>query len=196
MRMYTSTKFDSKKFLGKKRIYKAVSGAYRISRLYVWDEEQNQYITPLRGKCYMARKYLPNAQGKLKRKEQFFETVDEARKWQSAADDLVETFVSTPKQIISNPFVLREENQEEAQQDAGPFPISKKGMLFCKIVQEWKDRIFPTLAESTRLQYEKLLRLYMNDLMNLGIYEITPQKLDSWIDGLKAQAKHSKKGRK
>ena len=65
--------------------------------------------------------------------------------------------------------------------------VAEKGMNFGEVINEWQKRMFPTLSEGTRLQYEKLVRLYISRLANLGIYELTPQKIDHWIDGLKVE---------
>ncbi len=129
----------------------------------------------------MAKRYEPQIGGRLKRVVQFFEKLDDARKWQSWINEEKDQL---SVQVNSS---ARSENTG-AQTSSGP--------LFKAVVQEWKKRIFPTLAESTQWQYEKIVRLYFGSLMDLSIHQITSQRLDQWIDELKAQAKRSTKGRK
>ena len=41
------------------------------------------------------------------------------------------------------------------------------------------------LALGTRLQYDKLIRLYLGSLLDCTIHEMTPQRVDLWLDYLK-----------
>jgi len=165
----TKTKrFDSKVFRGKQRIYVQIPGSYRISRLYLWNETSNQYEAPVQGKAYMARRYEPDfSTGKPIRKERFFESLEEARHWQSG----VET---------------------KSQVDA---PANDGGPLFKTIVEEWRSRCFGHFALGTQVAYDKLIRLYFGPLTNLGVRQITSRQIDLWIDELKKQSTRSIKRR-
>ena len=77
---------------------------------------------------------------------------------------------------------------KEVEVDTDP---KNKGINFGTIVEEWQKRMFPTLNRSTCLHYEKMIRLYISKLSVFGIYELTPQRIDCWIDELKATMAHS-----
>lgn len=166
-------KFNPDQYLGKTRVYIPVKGAHRISTLYVWNEELKQYVPPALGKRYMARRYEPNSKGTLVRKEKFFETLDYARKWQAGNDENHQSVQSINKNI------------KEIQSHSGP--------LFKVIVNEWMQRIFPQHAKSTCVRYRSMVQLYMQGLMDLGIREIVPQRIDLWLDQLKREAIDSPK---
>lgn len=148
-------KFDPKIYLGKDRTYSKVPHAPRISRYWIWNDHLKRYEPPTQGKGFLARKYE-----KGKRLSQFFDTLEEARNWQQGVAPCI--------QLLSEPM---------KQIDRGP--------EFTKIVNEWQKRVFPSLEVSTRVAYEKLVRLYLGTFSKLGIYEITPQKVDAWLDELK-----------
>jgi integrase len=57
-----------------------------------------------------------------------------------------------------------------------------------EVVATWKKRSFPGLAYGTQLQYEKLLRLHFRSLLDLSVHEITPQRVDLWLDQLREVA--------
>lgn len=154
-------KFNPKEYQNKARIYCPVAGAVRIQRLWVWDSERSEYAPPERGKCFEARRWGANSEGKRTRCKQSFESLNEARDWQA--------FIK-----IDEPTKLSAEQQ-----------TIRKGPLFGEIVEIWQRRVFPTLAESTSVAYEKIIRLYMGSLLPLSIYELTPQRVDLWIDELK-----------
>jgi integrase len=54
------------------------------------------------------------------------------------------------------------------------------------MMEEWKRRRFAHIAYSTQVQYDKVLRLHFETLLPLTIYEITPKRIDAWLDELKA----------
>lgn len=93
-----------------------------------------------------------------RRKYGSFPTIELARKWQSGTETH-----STPKSV-------------------GLLP---SGPTFSEIVTEWKRRRYPGLSESTRVAYDKIVNLYFGDLLSLNIHEITPQRIDLWLDELK-----------
>lgn len=74
-------KFNAKKFLGKKRIYRPVSGATLISRVLVWDDDKSEYREPPRGTKYLARR-AEVLEGQRKLVAQSFDTLEAAKNWQ------------------------------------------------------------------------------------------------------------------
>jgi integrase len=65
------------------------------------------------------------------------------------------------------------------------------GKVFGEVVAEWKRRTFPTLRLSTQHKYEVLLSLHIKPLEHFGILELTPHRIDLWIDDLKERSQHS-----
>jgi hypothetical protein len=63
--------------------------------------------------------------------------------------------------------------------------IKKGGPLFREVISLWKKRTFPSIEASTQISYERLLRLYFGKLMDLSLYELTPEAVDHWLDDLK-----------
>jgi integrase len=162
-------KFNPKNY-GKTRIYIAVPNAPRISRLWVWHEVAKEYQAPTQGKCYMVGRYEMQG-GSRKRKYRFFGILEEAREWQQAGE----------KETL--PAFL-----EEKKQVTGP--------LFHDVISEWKQRCFPAIAASTHISYENLIRLHFRSLLDLSIHEITPQRVDFWLDELKSPESKTMQSRK
>jgi len=115
--------------------------------------------------------YLPPKNGKYyfarryrdrNREFQFFATLEEARDWQSERD-----LISKSKAISMS-----------------------DSPLFGDIIDEWRKRRYPHLALGTQLQYDKLIRLYLKPLCGFRIREVTPQRIDWWMDQLKNPANH------
>jgi integrase len=52
-------------------------------------------------------------------------------------------------------------------------------------VASWKKRRFPQMALSTRIAYEKLLRLYFSSILDCPMRRITAARVDQWLDELK-----------
>lgn len=155
------TKFNPRNYVGKDRIYVAIPNAPRISRLWMWDSDEKQYCTPTQGKGYMVGRYESDAEGNRKRRYQFFSSIEDGRQWQEG------------KEI--------KEATETSSVASGP--------LFKDVIAEWKRRCFSRIAESTRISYENIIRLYFGSLIGLSIHEITPQRLDLWLDELKTPGK-------
>lgn len=153
----TVKKLNPKQYEGKNRIYRAVIGAPRISRLYVWNNDRKEYLLPISGKYYLAKKYEPDANGKPIRISEYFSTLEEARKWQASQETQIKA--------------------DGVLTDLGP--------VLGTLIEEWKTRIFPTLAESTRVAYEKIVNLYFQQLMDLPVLKTDSAAIDRWIDSLK-----------
>src|SRR5258708_20528743 len=119
------TKFNPKEYAGKDRIYVAIPNARRVSCLWVWDAEEGEYRAPSQGKCYMVGRYESEAEGKRRRKYQFFSSIDDGRQWQ----------------------------EEKEAQVVEPIPTTsaQSGPLFRLVIAEWRRRSFPRIAESTRI---------------------------------------------
>jgi integrase len=152
-------KFDPKKYRDKPRVYSPVLNAPGVSKLWIWNAERSSYEPPVKGGMFYARKSTGNG----RREYHLFSALEEARKWQ------VRTEANTSPVTI-----------QLIQSQA---PIS--GPAFGEIVTEWKRRCYPGLSETTRVAYDKIVKLYLGSLMPLKIREITPQRVDLWLDELK-----------
>ena len=159
-------KFNPKVYKGKARVYTAIPKAPRISRMWIWDEDAKEYKSPLQGKIYYAARYETDLSGNKKRHYAFFDTLDECREWQSA---------KSVRQIVA----------VKSEPRSGP--------SFRDVMEEWRRRRFPLIAYSTQLQYDKVARLHFGRLMDLTVHEITPKRIDSWLDELKEATKVSTK---
>ncbi len=151
-------KFNPKHYKGKARIYTAVPRYARISRLWVWNEEQQEYLVPQNGGIYYAARYGSDASGNRKRTYATFATLEEARQWQEGADKVSAI--------------------EAMMESAG-------GPLFREVLDEWRRRRFTQLAEGTKIQYEKIIRLHFGRLFHIPVRDITPKQVDIWLDGLR-----------
>lgn len=118
------------------------------------------------GSEYVPGKYEARRYDEMKKRiKRAFDTLAEARNWQAGKNSQ-----------------LSDESENV---------LADKGMNFGAIIREWQMRVFPTLNESTCLHYEKMIRLYIERLAPFGIYELTPKKIDCWIDELKATMAYS-----
>jgi integrase len=155
-------KFNPKQYQGKPRIYVAIPCETKISRLWIWDEKAKEYRVPPLGKCYLTNRYEEVPGEGRKRIFRFFEAIEDARSWQRGMET-----GETPASVL----------------DEKP---TRTGPLFKDVVEEWKRRSFPRLKLSTKISYENLLRLFFGELQDCTIHEITPQKIDAWLDKLKS----------
>jgi integrase len=162
-------KFDPKKYQGKERVYPEAVGAPGIRRVWVWDSSRNEYVLPTRGKCFLARRY-ETTEGKRVRVSRYFDSLSEARGWQS--------FVQKVEALPVNE------------------PATQAGPTFGEIVLEWQRRKYNAISEGTKLQYERMLRKHFQCLLAAPIHEITPKRIDSWIDDMRALSANGKSGRK
>ncbi len=104
--------------------------------------------------------------GKRKRTYRFFESLEAARTWQQGIEQAV----------VPEP--------------------TKSGPTFLEIIEEWKRRRFPAMEESTTVRYENMLGLYFDSLLGFTIHEITPQRVDHWLDELKDPKSWTMKSKK
>ena len=146
-------KFNPKQYQGKARVYPQVAGAPGIRRLWIWNEKRQEYLSPQRGKPFEARRYEVTGDGKRSRTKQAFETLQAARSWQSFSS----------KEAVTSTLV-------DVEKTTGP--------SFGDIVNEFRRTKYPQLAESTRVAYDKLIKLYLESLLSLPIREVTPKRID------------------
>jgi integrase len=78
------SKFNPKKYMGKRRIERAVSGSPGISKIWVWSEQALQYQPPIRGNAYVATRVRTNGIVKVEQKATFA-NLDLARGWKNAS---------------------------------------------------------------------------------------------------------------
>src|SRR5690348_11045807 len=90
-------KFNPKEHRGLPRVYMAVPGAPRITRVYHWNG--TEYVPPARS--FRARRYEPKPSGGFKRTERYFGGLTEAREWQSGKPS-VEKIERTGKYTIAH----------------------------------------------------------------------------------------------
>lgn len=99
------SKFNPKNYLGKKRIEKAITGNPGISKIWVWNEEAQQYQPPIRGNAYVATRVRTNGITRTEEKSTFA-TLDLARVWRSAAAVISAVTPSKPsltfRQVITD----------------------------------------------------------------------------------------------
>lgn len=156
-------KFNPKVFQDKDRVYPPVAGAPNIRRIYIWDEARKEYRPPSRGKIYVARRYEIDAGGKKKRMSGYFESLEDARNWQSFIDS----------------------SACQSQPNASS-PMLKSCPTFQQIMLEWRVRKFPTLRKATRIQYQALSDRHFQMLSDFPINAITSKDIDAWLADRKA----------
>lgn len=164
--MTTTKKFNPKEFKEKYRIYRPVPGALRVQRLYLWDQARGEYRIPEFGNSYEARRYEVTPEGRTVRKKKCFATLEDARLWQAGAT-----------MLSPEPTALNAAARTSISKSAGP--------SFRNVVAEWKKRRFPSFSETTCERYDRILALYFGSLMDVAIRELSPQRIDQWLDVLK-----------
>lgn len=95
------TKFNPKIYQDKARVYTQIPNAPRLSRVWVWNENKQEYLTPPEGKMYLASRYENK-----KRVKKFFETLEEARNWQQGLEAPANPFAPT-KKVNTTPLFSR-----------------------------------------------------------------------------------------
>ncbi len=156
-------KFNPKQYRGKNKIFVAVPFAPRVTRIWVWSETYKEYRPAEVQKQYVGRRWeLRN--GERIRAYQCFESLETVRAWQ---DETELSLTSNEVQSLDRAI----------QKD--------KGRLFSDVIEEWKRRRFSAMEPSTQIRYQNIIDLYFGSLLGLGINELTPQRIDLWIDELK-----------
>jgi integrase len=148
-----------KAYRGKDRIFSSVPGAPGISRLYVWDKNKMEYLTPKRAKRYCARRYS-YIDGEKKRRFEFFSTLDEAREWQ----------------LTGKPASFSKEVAATEGPNSSP--------SFKEVIEKWQKDSWPLLKENTTIQYSKCLKFF-GSLLHRPIETIRPSDIDDLIAGWK-----------
>lgn len=146
-------KFNPNNYMGKDRIYQAITGYQRISRIYVWNKTKRQYENPPIGKNYLAARYEISEQGNRKRVYGHFESLENALAWQAGKEVGV--------------------------------PLVDHGITFREVIEKWKKRKLSQKAISTKVAYEKIIRLYFGSLLNKPMKLFDSRAVDAWIDELK-----------
>lgn len=148
-------KVNLKVYQNKARLYVPVPGTVNIHRVLVWNKSKGEYLPPQRGKLYLARRREVDQLGNKERTSMYFNTLEEARNWQShCTAPAVANTVATAKLDC---------------------------MKFCDVVEEWKQRKYPSLSRGTRLHYDQLIGLHFQALMPLPITTISPRDIDFWL---------------
>jgi integrase len=175
------TTFNPKLYKEKKRIY-SPTNTLGISRLWVWNENVKEYRPPSSGKPFIASRYETNLDGMKARRKEFFETLESAKSWQ----DFVELKQIPKVSTMSLPVVEVVTIPAQATVvNAAPVSGRPPGKTLAEIRDEWKKRKLAFMKETTKARYGTLLRLYFNSLYQLSIYDITPQRIDKWLEDLK-----------
>ena len=165
-----TVRFNAKKFLNKERIYRNIPGSAGIDRLHVWCDERKEYLPPRRGKSFRARRYEVNHSGRRTRIKRYFDSLENARHWQAGQLNDIQL----PGLNIETVKVLQ--TVEE---------VAQGGVTFADVVSGWKKKRFTNLADTTQIAYEKIIRLHLQCFFSLSIHEVTPEKVDAWLDQLK-----------
>jgi len=158
-----TTKFNPKTFLGKPRIYRPTPGTVNINRLWIWDADRGEYGTPERGKIYEARRYESNVTGGKVRVKRYFDTLDDARRWQAHLSD------DTP----DSPVVATAPTPD-APVNLGP--------TFAEVYERFCAKRVSKLSQGTRINYERYVRLHFQEVMPVPVRSITAGYIDSWLD--------------
>jgi len=67
------------------------------------------------------------------------------------------------------------------------------GPLFSDVVAAWKRDRFPVLAHTTRSRYQRTLRDHLQCFFEIPIRDITPKRIDEWLQDRKEKARGLKR---
>lgn len=70
---------------------------------------------------------------------------------------------------------------------------NERGPHFGEVVTERKARRFPSLAHTTRVLYEGTLKAHLQSFFEIPIRDITPKRIDEWLDDKKEKARSLKR---
>jgi hypothetical protein len=140
-----------KEFQGQK-LFRAVKGFARISRVFIWDSALSEYAAPPDGRLYRARRYAMVDDSKRVRIDRYFSKVEDALAWQVGRD-----------------------------LEAVPAEAVPSGPTFQAVCDEFRKKRFPTLEETTQTRYDDMLKSYFDPLLNIPISDFIPQTVDDWI---------------
>lgn len=63
--------------------------------------------------------------------------------------------------------------------------VAGTAMSFADVVHEWREKKLPLKAETTKIHYEKMLRLYFQSLMAVPMVSFNASIVDQWLKRLK-----------
>jgi integrase len=169
------SKFDPKTYQNKERVYRPIPGANNILRLWVWSKEKEEYRTPERGNVFDARRYEYNEKGGRRRVKRTFETLEEARAWQSFAG------ASRPMAPEYKPEPMCVEAPSAGDVSDG----KPRAPTFAEVVANFRENAYPSRARGTQIEYDKMLRLHFALFMPMAVTSITPKVVDEWLRVLK-----------
>jgi len=154
--------FDHFTFRGEK-IESPVPKNPGIYYIWYWDTEKEMYVSPPAPiKPYRAiRRQLVGS--KSKKENRCFLRLEEARDWRFFKDCDEITF----------------EPQRTSSDTSG-------GPKFEAVIEMWKRAKWRVFAESTRLQYEKLIN-YLEFFKGMDVRSITPVVIDQWLAELTSE---------
>lgn len=153
-------------YQGKNRIYVQLSQYPGISKLLVWNNDEQEYQAPIRGKAYVARKYI-RERGIPKRVSEFFEDLSSARSWQ----------------VDSNVENSEAEGVKEQASDK----------TFKEVVGTWLKSDFTRLRSTTQIRYQYMLGRYFDPLMDLNMSTFKAKTIDEWIEYLRSLPRTGKR---
>lgn len=154
-----SKKDDLKTFRGH-RVYSALPAYRNILRIYCWSEEKKRYEPPTRGKLYQANRY-ELVDGKKKRVSQFFETLEQAKNWQSGIDD-----------ERQQPVVIQPVPALQTEVSGGP--------TLKEVIEFWR-KTEEKLLQGTRIYYNKLVDM-LEPIHHKAVDNIKATDLDALIE--------------
>jgi hypothetical protein len=149
-------RFDSKKYADKQRVFPKVPGTKDVRRVLVWRDERDEYLPPVRGGMYQARRWERSPLGKRVRVTKTFDSLPEARDWERG---------------LAGP-----PDHPECLRDQGP-PLRD-------VIEDWKRRRYPAMSRTTCAAYDNRLRLHFGSLLDVPIRALTPAGVDAWIAGM------------
>lgn len=154
------TNFNNKKFIGP-RIRVSLKGYPGISRIWVWDEKKEIYISPNKGHKYFARK------SGASRKSKLFENKEDASAW-LRGEGIVESNESTGYTICE--LIL------DWQKTAWPMLRESTKIYYAKMITLMKsienvevEKLTPSVVDQwlTELKSPKNIRLYKSNRKSL-----------------------------
>ena len=140
-------------------------GLYKVE---VWDDEVMKWSTPKQGKKFSARR---RAYSGGKQEEKYFDLRDEALQWLKGYD-----LLEPPKPEYST---------ETRKEGLSLLIGARFEMTFEDLWERYRKKAETRIRASTLGRYDNMKRLYFAFFSDLKIYEITPRKVEEWLDQMK-----------